>query len=91
MSIRKSGISGVSTNPALTFCTLVVFQGNSVGWNLKEIWLSTPIFCESDFGKISLFSSLNALIFPSPEPQTTDFQLKINFRHALNIFSRSPD
>ena len=38
------------------------------------------------FGKISLFSPLNALIFPSPEPQTTDFQLEINVRHALKEY-----
>lgn len=29
------------------------------------------------------FSSLNSLIIFSPEPQTTDFQFKINLKHTL--------
>ena len=37
---------------------------------------------------MSLFSSLNALIFSSPEPQTIDFQLEINFRQTLINFSK---
>ena len=32
---------------------------------------------------MSLFSSLNALIFSLSEPQTIDFQFKINFSHTL--------
>jgi len=31
----------------------------------------------------AVFSSLDALIFSSPEPKTIDFQLEINFKHAL--------
>ena len=43
-----------------------------------------PIFYEPDFLKKNSFSSLNSLIFSSPEPPTIDFQHKINFKHALN-------
>jgi len=41
------------------------------------------MFYEPDFEKMSLFSSLNVLIFSSPEPQTIDFRLDIIFRHSL--------
>ena len=43
------------------------------------------MFYEPDFLKKNLFSSLNSLIFSSTEPQTIDFQHKINFKDALRI------
>ena len=49
----------------------------------KFLSAENQYFVNLTLEKIGLFSSLNALIFPSPEPQTTDFQLEINFRHAL--------
>ena len=46
------------------------------------------MFYEPDFEKMSSFSSLNTLIFSSPEPQTIDFQLEINLRQTLINFSK---
>ena len=51
----------------------------------KFLSVEKPIFYEPGFEKMSLFNPLNALIFPSPEPQTIDFQLEINFRQTLML------
>ena len=41
------------------------------------------MFYEPDFKIMNSFGPPNSLIIFSPEPQTIDFQTKINFKHAL--------
>ncbi len=43
---------------------------------------------EPDFLKKNSFSPLNSLFFRLPEPQTFDFQPKINFKQALRQFQK---